>query len=105
MEYGYLDNSPDILLPAPANNDRNLSRFYDYMSVPQTEIFNATTIVYAASIVGGGSAVDHMMFDRGSVNDYDNWEKLGNPGWGWKGLFPYFQKVLILANFPTPYRN
>ena len=33
------------------------------------------------------------MFDRGSANDYDNWEKLQNPGWGWEGLFPYFKKV------------
>ncbi|EPE27723.1 FAD/NAD(P)-binding protein [Glarea lozoyensis ATCC 20868] len=92
VEYGYIDPSPDILMPAPANNDRYLPRFYNYSSVPQTELNNATTIVYAAAIVGGGSAVDHMMFDRGSADDYDNWEKLQNPGWGWKGLLPYFQK-------------
>jgi len=54
VEYGYLeDSSPDILLPSPANNDRNMSRFYDYMSVPQTELNNKTTIAYAAAIVGG----------------------------------------------------
>ncbi|KAG4441851.1 hypothetical protein IFR05_002652 [Cadophora sp. M221] len=98
VEYGYLeDSSPDILLPSPANNDRNMSRFYDYMSVPQTELNNQTTIAYAAAIVGGGSAVDHMMFDRGSADDYDNWEKLHNPGWGWKGLLPYFQKSVTFT--------
>lgn len=54
VEYGYLeDSSPDILLPSPANNDRDMSRFYDYMSVPQIELNNKTTIAYAASIVGG----------------------------------------------------
>ncbi|PMD30968.1 GMC oxidoreductase [Hyaloscypha variabilis F] len=62
-------------------------------------MFNQTTTVYAAAIVGGGSAVDHMMFDRGSAGDYDNWEKLGNPGWGWSDLFPYFEKSV---NFTTP---
>jgi choline dehydrogenase-like flavoprotein len=67
-------------VPAPANNDRYLPRFYNYTSVPQAKLNNATTIVYAAAIVGGGSAVDHMMFDRGSADDYDNWEKLQNPG-------------------------
>jgi choline dehydrogenase-like flavoprotein len=34
-----------------------------------------------------------MFFDRGSAADYDSWEKLGNPGWGWKDLLPYFKKV------------
>ncbi|KAG4422208.1 hypothetical protein IFR04_004714 [Cadophora malorum] len=98
VEYGYLeDSSPDILLPSPANNDRNMSRFYDYMSVPQTELNNKTTIAYAAAIVGGGSAVDHMMFDRGSADDYENWEKLQNPGWGWKDLLPYFQKSVTFT--------
>ena len=54
VEYGNLEeSSPDILLPSPANNDRNMSRFYDYMSVPQTELNNKTTIAYAAAIVGG----------------------------------------------------
>jgi choline dehydrogenase-like flavoprotein len=95
VEYGYLDTSPDILLPAPASNDRYLPRFYNYTTVPQVELNNATTIAYAAATVGGGSAVDHMMFDRGSADDYDNWEKLQNPDWGWKGLLPYFQKVAL----------
>jgi len=33
-----------------------------------------------------------MMFNRGAADDYDNWERLGNPGWGFKGLLPYFVK-------------
>ncbi|KAE9380933.1 GMC oxidoreductase [Stipitochalara longipes BDJ] len=99
VEYGYLELGEDILIPAPASLDRNLAYFYNYSSVPQIEMFNQTTTVYAAAIVGGGSAVDHMMFDRGSADDYDNWEKLGNPGWGWTDLFPYFQKSV---NFTPP---
>jgi len=50
----------------------------------------------------GGSAVDHMMFDRGSADDYENWEKLQNPGWGWKDLLPYFQKVRRSTFFEVP---
>jgi len=43
-----------------------------------------------------------MMFDRGAPGDYDMWEDLGNPGWGWAGLLPYFKKVNPLALSATP---
>jgi hypothetical protein len=32
------------------------------------------------------------MYDRASVTDYNAWEALGNQGWGWDGLLPYFKK-------------
>lgn len=33
-----------------------------------------------------------MVYDRGSAADYDAWEALGNHGWGWAGMEPYFKK-------------
>ena len=32
------------------------------------------------------------MYVRGSRGDYDGWESLGNKGWGWNDLIPYFRK-------------
>jgi len=32
------------------------------------------------------------MYVRGSKADYDGWESLGNKGWGWEGMAPYFRK-------------
>lgn len=34
-----------------------------------------------------------MVFDRGSISDFDRWAELGNEGWDWDGLFPYLKKV------------
>jgi len=47
--------------------------------------------------LGGSSLLNGMMFDRGAPGDYDMWEDLGNPGWGWAGLLPYFKKVSSFA--------
>jgi choline dehydrogenase-like flavoprotein len=38
-----------------------------------------------------------MVFDRGSKADYDDWAELGNKGWDWDTLFPYFKKVRYLS--------
>lgn len=49
--------------------------------------------------LGGSSLLNGMMFDRGSPGDYDMWEELGNEGWGWKDLLPYFKKVRSFVHF------
>jgi len=46
----------------------------------------------AGAVVGGGSSVNGMFFGRGSAADYDAWERLGNPGWGWENMLKYFKK-------------
>lgn len=42
--------------------------------------------------VGGGSLINGMCWTRGGIADFDAWEALGNPGWGWNDLLPYFKK-------------
>ena len=49
--------------------------------------------VSQGKIVGGGTKLNRMVFDRGSKSDYDGWETLGNEGWNWEALLPYFKKV------------
>jgi choline dehydrogenase-like flavoprotein len=50
-------------------------------------------LLTAGKVVGGGTAVNGMFMPRGAKADYDIWEDLGNNGWGWSDLLPYFIKV------------
>lgn len=70
-------------------------------SAPNPQLGNAVSSVAVASVVGGGSVVNGMGYIRGSKADYDAWEELGNPGWGWRGLYPYFRKGTTFDP-PTP---
>lgn len=44
-------------------------------------------------VVGGSTKLNRLVFNRGSKSDYDGWETLGNEGWNWESLLPYFKKV------------
>ncbi|KAF4625349.1 hypothetical protein G7Y89_g12818 [Cudoniella acicularis] len=96
VEYGPLESNPDILLPAIGLTIFTAD-MYNYTSIPQPGMNNQTAVLPGGAIVGGGSAVNSMFFDRGSAEDYDNWEKLSNPGWGWDGILPYFKKSVTFT--------
>ena len=53
---------------------------------------------------GKAAELNRMVFDRGSVADYDRWETLGSPGWGWDGILPFFKKVSD-GSFPSSFLN
>ncbi|KAI4944640.1 hypothetical protein J4E91_008645 [Alternaria rosae] len=98
IEYGNLVNDPSILVlantlsfvPTP-------ERYFNFTPVPNAGLNNDTTSPLAAAIVGGSSAVNGMFFDRGSAADYDAWETLGNKGWGFRNLLPYFKKSVTFT--------
>jgi choline dehydrogenase len=42
--------------------------------------------------LGGSSSINGLIFIRGQSDDYDRWAQLGNPGWDWNSVLPYFIK-------------
>ncbi|XP_043478003.1 glucose dehydrogenase [FAD, quinone]-like [Leptopilina heterotoma] len=43
-------------------------------------------------VLGGTGAINAMVYIRGAHRDFDNWETMGNSGWSFKDVLPYFKK-------------
>jgi choline dehydrogenase len=43
-------------------------------------------------VLGGSSSINGMVYIRGHALDYEGWRQLGNPGWGWSDVLPYFKR-------------
>ena len=48
---------------------------------------------WSGRCLGGGSAINGMMFIRGQRSDYDHWSELGCDGWDYESVLPYFKRL------------
>jgi choline dehydrogenase len=94
LEAGGPDSSPFIHMPAglarlATKQDINWS----YNTEPQDHLNQRSLYWPRGKVLGGSSSINAMVYTRGQHEDYDNWAALGNPGWGFKDVLPYFLKA------------
>lgn len=44
-------------------------------------------------VLGGSSSINGLLYVRGQAEDYDNWRQMGNTGWSWDDVLPYFKRA------------
>jgi len=74
--------------------DRALWR---YTSEPNAGLAGRTLALPRGKVLGGTSMVNGMFWVRGDPDEYDHWAALGNAGWGYADLLPYFRRVEAYA--------
>ena len=47
--------------------------------------------------MGGSSSINAMVFIRGHAEDFNDWQAMGNVGWGWNNVLPYFKKSVTVS--------
>jgi len=55
-----------------------------------------------AKLMGGGSSINGQIANRGTPEDYDEWEGLGCEGWNWNGVLPFFKRLENDLDFGGP---
>jgi choline dehydrogenase len=66
---------------------------WNYFTDPMPALRNRKMYWPRGKTLGGSSSINGMIFIRGHRNDFDSWRDLGNPGWGYDDLLPYFKKM------------
>ncbi|KAI0545626.1 glucose oxidase [Xylaria curta] len=97
-------SNPLVREPAPSLPlFRSLLTNWDYRTVPQPNTSGRSLEIHSGRGLGGSSLINGMAYVRGDKAQFDAWEELGNPGWNWDELFPYFKKVEKMFS-PEPWQ-
>ncbi|KAK7698498.1 hypothetical protein SLS64_012490 [Diaporthe eres] len=98
IEAGDFDANEDFFtIPGLAGGAIGTKYDWNTTYTANPDLGNRSVSIPQGKIVGGGTKLNRMVFDRGSKSDFDRWAELGNPGWDYDGLFPYFKKQEIFA--------
>lgn len=71
----------------------NKDYVWQFHTEPQQGLVGQQVYWPRGRLPGGSSSVNGMIFSRGDPVEFDRWEKLGNTGWGWDGVLPYFKRL------------
>ena len=94
LEAGPKDKHWSIKLPiAVVQLMKDKVRNWQYNSAPETSQNNRSIFNPRGKTLGGSSAINAMIYTRGQKEDYDHWASLGNEGWSYEDVLPYFRST------------
>jgi choline dehydrogenase len=64
-----------------------------YTSEPEPELNNRRVIQPRGKVLGGSSSINGLLYIRGQAADFDHWRQLGNAGWSFEDILPYFRRA------------
>lgn len=92
LEAGGPDTKPEIHIPAVWGGLQETEVDWAYETVPQPHCNNRVFKHPRGKVYGGSSSINAMIYQRGHPANYDEWAQLGNEGWAWEDVLPYFIK-------------
>jgi choline dehydrogenase len=92
LEAGGRDNRKEIHIPLAFSKLFKGPCDWTYFTEPEPQLGNRSLYWPRGKVLGGSSSMNAMIYIRGHRADYDRWRDMGNPGWGYAEVLPYFKK-------------
>ena len=93
LEAGGEDRSLWIHLPLGFSRTLNHPRLnWNFATEPEESVANRSIAIPRGKVLGGSSSMNGMLYVRGQARDYDGWAQLGNRGWSYDDVLPYFKR-------------
>jgi choline dehydrogenase len=94
LEAGGEDNDPWIHIPLGyGKHFRNPKVNWLFASEADEKTGSRAIAQPRGKVLGGTSSINGMVYVRGQHEDYDEWRDLGNEGWGYADVLPYFKRA------------
>jgi choline dehydrogenase len=93
LEAGGSDRTLYIQLPIGYGRtffDKKINWMYE--TEPDAGLNGRTSYWPRGKVIGGSGSINAMVYVRGQPEDFDAWRDMGNPGWGFADVLPYFRK-------------
>ena len=93
LEAGGRDSNPWIHIPLGYGrtfSDPDVN--WCYTTEPDPSCNGRRIVQPRGKVLGGSSSINGMIYIRGNAADYDHWRQLGNAGWSYSDVLPYFRK-------------
>jgi choline dehydrogenase-like flavoprotein len=93
LEAGGPDHSVFVRAPLgfAATASMNINS-WGYNTTPQAGFNGRKGFQPRGKVMGGSSSINAMVYTRGNAQDYNSWSALGNVGWSYQEVLPYFKK-------------
>ena len=106
LEAGGRDTNPWIHIPLGYGRTMFDARVnWMFETEPEPGLDNRRIKQPRGRVLGGSSSINGLLYVRGQAEDYDAWRDLGNPGWGYADLLPYFKKSEDQGRGPDPWHG
>ncbi len=91
LEAGGADKAKEIHIPAAFSKLYKTAVDWNYSTEPEPCLHNRHLYWPRGKMLGGSSSMNAMIYIRGNHLDFDHWASLGNQGWSFKDVLPYFK--------------
>lgn len=95
LEAGPADRGLQFRVPVLQSKSVNNPKYdWQYQRESGDLPFGQTNHLWnAGKVLGGGTSINGLIYTRGAPQDYNHWKSLGNMGWGYEDVLPYFKKA------------